>query len=111
MHKYRFSQHLQNRKHIVRHFWGMVIVSILVVFGIAILSRAELRLSGELLAAGDSSDLVILTKMEAYSDVTLVRETDDLRLYLLKGEDHDFLAHVLLTEGEWVVDKVEKVRR
>lgn len=96
----------------MRHFWGMVAVSVIVVFGIAILSRAELRLSGELLAAGNSSDLAILTKMNAYSDVTLVRETENLRLYLLQGDEHDFLAHVVLgEEGEWVVDKIEKAHR
>jgi len=95
----------------VKHFAAMVLLSAVVLSGLAILSRSELRLSGELLAAGDGDDLVMLTKMEVYEEVELVRQTEDLKLYLLTGEENQYLAHVKLIDGEWVVEKVEMLHR
>jgi len=91
----------------VKHFAAMVILSAVVLSALAVLSRSELRLSGELLAAGDGDDLVMLTKMDVYEEVELVRQTENLKLYLLTGEENKYLAHVKLIDGEWVVEKVE----
>lgn len=104
-----FSRHPRNRRHIELHFWGVVLLSVVAIFCIAVLSRAELRLSGELLAAGDGTDLSILSDMESFTEVELVRETEDLKLYLLSGDDQSYLAHVVLEDGEWEVEMVEVV--
>jgi hypothetical protein len=102
-----FSTHLKNRKHMELHFWAVALLSVLAVFCIAVLSRAELRLSGELLAAGDGTDLAILSDMGSFTEVELVRETEDTKLYLLTGEGQSYLAHIKKVDGEWEVEKVE----
>jgi Co/Zn/Cd efflux system component len=111
MYKYRFSHHLPNRTAIAKHFVAMALLSVGLLTIIAVLSRSELRLSGELLAAGNGDNLLILTKMNAYNTVERVRQTEDIKLYLLTGGENTYLVHVKLIEGEWVVEKVEKMRR
>jgi len=83
------------------------LLSTIAVFCIAVLSRAELRLSGELLAAGDGTDLSILYEMGSFTEVELIRETEDAKLYLLTGGNKNYLAHTVLKDDEWVIDKVE----
>ena len=92
------------------HFWGLSALSIAVVFSIALLSRAELRLSGELLAAGDGQDLAMLMKLHPEATVELIRELPDLKLYILHTRNGQHLVEVVKQEGEWVVKSVEKLR-
>lgn len=107
-----FGKYKKHRYHkqFEPHFWGMTLLSVIAVFVIALLSRAELRLSGELLAAGDSSDLAILSEMQAFDEVRLVREQEDLLLYVLsQDEEEKYLVTIIKVDGEWEVDKVEKL--
>lgn len=103
------SRHYPLKKHLDRHFILIGAISVVAVFMIALLSRAELRLAGELVAAGDEQDLVTLTKMGSYDSVELVRETDSLKLYILHSKKNDFLVEVILEDGVWVVGAVEKL--
>ena len=92
------------------HFWGLSALSIAVVFSIAVLSRAELRLSGELFAAGDGQDLAMLMALHPEAEVELVRETHDLKLYILHMKNRQYLVEVVKEEDRWVVASVEKLR-
>ena len=88
---------------------GLSLLSLTMVFLVSLLSRAELRLSGETLAA-DGDELVLMDELRAFESVELVREKPDLRLYLLKRDDEQYLAHVTKSEdGIWEVQKVERV--
>jgi hypothetical protein len=109
MSRTRFSKHQKNKRAVAFHFMALSALSIAAVFTIAVLSRAELRLSGEILAAGDGKDLAILSKLQAFDSVEMIREEDDLRLYILGGDLHDYLVEVTLQEGEWEVSSVEKM--
>ena len=80
------------------------------VFVIALLSRAELKLSGEILAAGDGGDIAILSEMQAFDEVQVVRETDEVKLYILKKDGYEkYLVTSSMSKDGWVVDKVEKL--
>ena len=102
-----------------RHFWALSALSIVLVFCIALLSRAELRLSGELLAAGTGDDLSLLMELQPEATVELIRETENLRLYILKTREQQYLIEVVKNEeefleedqDEWVIKSVEVLRR
>jgi|GEM_PF-1963089 hypothetical protein len=105
----RYSGHRYHKK-FEHHFCAVAAISVLLVFTIALLSRAELKLSGELLAAGDGGDIAILSEMQAFDEVQVVRETDEVKLYVLKkNKEEKYLVTALKAEGEWIVDKVEKL--
>ena len=96
-----------------RHFWALSALSVVLVFCVALLSRAELRLSGELLAAGSGDDLVLLMDLQPEATVELIRETENLRLYILKSPEQQHLIEVVKNEDddEWVIESVEVLRR
>ena len=102
-----------------RHFWVLSALSIVLVFCVALLSRAQLRLSGELLAAGSGDDLVLLMDLQPTATVELIRETESLRLYILKSREQQYLIEVVKNEeeflegeqDEWVIKSVEVLRR
>lgn len=91
-------------------FFGLFILSLVAVFVIAMLSRAELRLSGQILAA-DGDDLAVMEELAPFETVELVRETKVLRLYVLTRGDFQYLAHVTREseEGEWELKKMERL--
>ncbi len=91
-------------------FFGLSALSLVVVFVIAVLSRAELRLSGEIFAA-DGSDVAVMEKLAPFESVELVRETKVLRLYILRRGKFQYLAHVTREseEGEWELSKMERL--
>ncbi len=93
-----------------KHFTFLSLFSIACVFTIALLSRAELRLSGEVLGAGDGGDLKRLFELRDCSSVDLVRETPELRLHMISCEPFDYLVESKIEEGSWEVVSVEKVR-
>lgn len=101
-----------------RHFWELSVLSVFVVFCIAMLSRAELRLSGELLAAGSDDDLALIMELQPEATVELIRETESLRLYILKTREQQHLIEVVRNEeefleedqDEWVIKGVEVLR-
>ena len=80
------------------------------VFTIALLSRAELRLSGEVLGAGDGNDLKRLFELRDCTAVDLVRETPELRLHIVSCDPYEYLVESVRNGQEWNVQKVEKLR-
>ena len=111
MHRKRFGRYGKYKRIAnVWHFWGLSALSIAVVFSIAVLSRAELRLSGELFAAGDGQDLAMLMVLHPDATVELIRETVTLKLYILHSKNQEHLVEVVEEDGEWVVKSVEKLR-
>lgn len=94
------------------HFWGLSALSVVMVFSLALLSRAELRLSGEILAAGDGDDLAILMELHPEATVELIREdkAKGLRLYILKSKNQQHLVEVIWDGEQWVVADIEKLR-
>jgi len=98
------------KRTIAIQFFSLSVLSLAFVAGIATLSKAQLKLSGELVgAAGD--DLALLDELQAYEEVELVRETETLKLYVLTRGDEQFLAEVVKEDGVWKVESVEKLRR
>lgn len=93
-----------------KQFTFLSLFSIACVFTIALLSRAELRLSGEVLGAGDGNDLKRLFELRDCSAVDLVRETSDLRLHVVSCDPYDYLVESKMQDGSWEVVSVEKVR-
>ena len=91
-------------------FFELSVLSLVVVFVIAMLSRAELRLSGEIFAA-DGSDVAVMEKLSPFESVELIRETNVLRLYILRRGDFQYLAHVMREseEKEWEMTKMERL--
>jgi len=105
----KYPRHRKNPWYVKRQFIGLSALSLSMVFLIALLSRAELRLSGETLAS-DGHELAVMDQLRPFESVELMRERPDLRLYLLKRDDEEFLAHVRKSEdGEWNVDKIERI--
>ena len=105
----RYRKH-RYHKQFEPHFWGMVALSTFAVLVIALLSRAELRLSGELLAAGSGDDLSILSEMQAFDEVQLVREREDFKLYVLRLKNkEEYLVTVVKSDDKWIVNKVEQL--
>lgn len=97
--------------HVLRkQFTFLSLFSIACVFTIALLSRAELRLSGEVLGAGDGGDLKRLFELRDCSSVDLVRETGDLRLHIVSCHPYDYLVESTKSNDAWEVTKVEKMR-
>jgi len=88
---------------------GVSLLSVASVFVIALLSRSELRLSGEVLGAGDSDDLARLFELRDCTRVENVRSTQDVRLHLLTCDPYDYLVESKNVEGLWEVIKVERV--
>lgn len=102
-------KHLPHRV-LRKQFTALSLFSIACVFTIALLSRAELRLSGEVLGAGDGNDLKRLFELRDCSSVDLIRETEELRLHIVSCHPYDYLVESVKNGGEWEVMKVEKVR-
>jgi len=90
--------------------FGLSVLSIAFIFVIALLSRSELRLSGEVLGAGDAGDLKRLFELRDCTRIESVRKTDTERLYVLSCHPHDYLVESVNEGGEWKVQKVEKMR-
>lgn len=93
-----------------KQFAFLSLFSIACVFTIALLSRSELRLSGEVLGAGDGGDLKRLFELRDCMTVDLVRETPDLRLHIVSCDPYDYLVESKVDEGSWEIVSVEKVR-
>lgn len=91
-------------------FLGVSFLSLASVFTIAMLTRAELRLSGEVLGAGDADDLSRIFALHDCVDVQNVRQNDDVRLYLIDCTPYDYLVESTHEKGEWEIKKVERVR-
>ena len=91
-------------------FTLLSLFSVACVFTIALLSRAELRLSGEVLGAGDGNDLKRLFELRDCTAVDLVRETPELRLHIVSCDPYDYLVESKIQEGAWEVVSVEKMR-
>ena len=92
-----------------RQFLGLSALSLALIFTVALLSRAELRLSGHTLAAADGHELAVMDELQSFESVELVRERADLRMYLLKRDEEQFLVHAKKVDGEWTIEKVERV--
>jgi hypothetical protein len=107
---YRFSQHLPNRKDVTKHFWILSALSIFAVFSVAVLSRSELRLSGEVMGAVDDGDLARLFEFHNCTTVTRVRRLSTTRLYHVDCHPYDYLVESVKKDEEWVVVGVEKIR-
>jgi len=105
----RYPRHRKHPWYIKRQFLGLSFLSLALIFTVALLSRAELRLSGHTLAATDGHELAVMDELHSFESVELVRERADLRLYLLKRGDEQFLVHVVKADGEWTIEKVERV--
>lgn len=114
MHTKRFGRYPRHRRIPLRRQWqflGLSFLSCIAVFVIAMLSRAELRLSGNTLAA-NGDDLAIMEQLQPFKAVELIRQTPELRLYLLTRDDQHYLAHVKKdANGAWEIAKVERVHR
>ena len=95
------------RGHHSKHLGVLLSISFFVIFSIALLSRAELRLSGNILA--EETSLEVLTKFGDIYEVELIEGTVDKRLYVLKGGEYDYLAEVVRTDGVWEVESVERL--
>lgn len=107
----RYGRYPRHRKHpwyLKRQFLGLSFLSLALIFTVALLSRAELRLSGHTLAA-DGHELAVMDELHPFESVELVRERAELRLYLLRRDDEQFLVHVVKSDGEWEIEKVERV--
>jgi len=94
----------------VKHFWAMAALSVAVIFSMAVLSRSELRLSGEVLGAGDGNDLARIFEISDCSRVTRIRRLQTVRLYHLDCNPHDYLVESIKEGEDWVVVSVEKLR-
>jgi len=94
----------------VKHFWAMAALSVLAIFCIAVLSRSELRLSGEVLGAGDGVDLARIFELNDCTRVTRVRGLQTVRLYHLDCTPYDYLVESIKEGEDWVVVSVEKIR-
>lgn len=114
MHTKKFGRYPRHRRLPLRQqlqFLGLSALSLAAVFTIAMLSRAELRLSGDTLAA-DGRELAVFEELRPFSHIELIRETPELRLYLLRRSDQEYLAHVERQEdGTWEIEKLERVHR
>ncbi len=110
--KKRYGLYPRHRKHpwyVKRQFLGLSALSLALIFTVALLSRAELRLSGHTLAAADGHELAVMDELQSFESVELVRERADLRMYLLKRDEEQFLVHAKKVDGEWTIEKVERV--
>ena len=106
----KYPAHSTLKRNFAIHFFSLSVLSLAFISGIAILSNAQLRLSGEILAA-DGDELVRMEELSEFSRVELLRETEDLKLYLLERDGKKYLAEVVKDEsGEWKVESIEKVR-
>ena len=94
----------------IRNFTSLALLSLAFVSGVAVLSRAELRLSGEILAA-NPDELQFLFNLDPPPTVERIANREEVKLYLLTQEEKQHLVHVEPVEGEWKITKVEKVRR
>ena len=103
------SRHIPAQKALRMQIVGISLLSIASVFVIALLSRSELRLSGEVLGAGDSGDLARLFMLRDCTRVESMRNTNTLRLHLLTCDPYDYLVESKNIDGLWEVIKVEKV--
>jgi hypothetical protein len=107
-----FGTYPPHRASIGQSLWQfllLVFLSLLVVVGLALLSRAELRLSGETFAAdeGDLQRMFLFGRPE----VELVQETEDVKLYLVTSQGRQYLVEFGREEEEgWVFREMEKVR-
>jgi len=103
------SRHHHSRVHTRRHFVGLTLLSVACVFVVAVLIRAELRLSGEVLGAGGGGDLAQMFELHDCTSVNRLRHDDTTKLYTLYCESYDFLVESQLREGEWEVVRVERL--
>ena len=114
MHTKRFGRYPRHRKLPLRaqlQFLGLSLLSLVAIFLLALLSRAELRLSGDTFAA-DGRELSIMDQLRPFESTELVRETPNLRLYVLKRGQEQYLVEVKKSAGgEWEITSVEKLHR
>ena len=108
---HRYGKYPRHRKYppkLLLQFLGLSLLSLTSVYTIALLSRAELRLSGDVLAA-DPRELGVLEDLQPFDRVEIIRRQPALRLYLLTRGDQQYVAHIVKEGEEWKVEKVEKV--
>ncbi len=103
------SRHLPNYILIRWHFFGLCVLSLVCVFVIALLTRAELRLSGRVLGAGDSGDLAKIFELHDCSSVDKVQDDEETRLHVVSCEPYDYLVTSEMGDGEWEVKGVERL--
>ncbi|HLC75662.1 MAG TPA: hypothetical protein VJB82_00885 [Candidatus Peribacterales bacterium] len=103
------SKHIPARKAIRLQFLGISLLSVAAVFVIALLSRSELRLSGEVLGAGDSSDLARLFMLRDCTRVERIQSTEESRFHILTCAPYDYLVESKPVDGVWEVTKIERV--
>lgn len=103
------SRHLPNYVLIRWHFFGLCVLSLVCVFVIALLTRAELRLSGRVLGAGDGGDLAKIFELHDCSDVDKVQDDGETRLHVVSCEPYDYLVTSERQGVEWGVVGVERL--
>ena len=113
MHTRKFGKYPRHRRLPMRQqlqFWGLSLLSLAAIFTIAMLSRAELRLSGQIFAA-NGDDLAVMERLQSFESVELIRETLLKRLYIVKRGAYQYLVHVTRESPEnlWEVQKVERL--
>lgn len=106
---YTHSTHIPARKALRLQLLSISFLSVVSVFVIALLSRSELRLSGEVLGAGDGGDLARLFALRDCTKVENLRSTEEERFYLLTCDPYDYLVESKKVNNEWEVTKVERV--
>lgn len=94
----------------MKQFWGIAALSVVVIFSLAVLSRSEIRLSGEVLGAGDGADLARIMELNDCDNVTRIRRLQTVRLYHLDCDPHDYLVESEKEGEDWVIVSVERLR-
>lgn len=92
-----------------KHFAWISLLSLTCVFVLAMLSRAELRLSGEVLGAGGGDDLARMFALNGCSSVERLRSTAEVRLHLVHCKQYDYVVESTQEDGEWEIRSIEKV--
>jgi hypothetical protein len=98
----------------LRHFAAVTAISFILIGGIALLGRAEMRLAGAVVPVENDS-LSSLFLGDPAPEVHLLSEDSSRRIYLLIREGQRYLVHVVHRkrgvddwQGEWVIERFER---
>ena len=104
----KYKKHRKNlSRSTLQSFFALSLVSFAFVAGIAMLSRAELRLAGASFAAGPE-ELPFLFALDPPPVVHKIADRSDVRIYLLQREEKTFIVRAEIVDGVWEVTKVER---